>query len=33
MYFSEERVHNALYKVLAGTEKQKGKTTLEKWFS
>ena len=31
--FSEERVHKALDKVLAGTEKQKGKTTLEKWFS
>jgi len=30
--FSEDRVRKALDKVLASAEKQKGKTTLEKWF-
>ncbi len=30
--FSEDRVRKALDKILAGAEKQKGKTTLEKWF-
>ncbi|MDH5481613.1 MAG: flap endonuclease-1 [Candidatus Bathyarchaeota archaeon] len=30
--FSEERVRKAIEKMLKGTEKLKGKTTLEKWF-
>jgi flap endonuclease-1 len=30
--FSEDRVRKALEKMQAGTVKQKGKTTLEKWF-
>ena len=30
--FSEERVRKALEKMQAGAQKQKGKTTLEKWF-
>jgi flap endonuclease-1 len=30
--FSEDRVRKALEKMQAGTAKQKGKTTLEKWF-
>jgi flap endonuclease-1 len=30
--FSEERVRKALEKMQQGTQKQKGKTTLEKWF-
>jgi flap endonuclease-1 len=30
--FSEDRVRKALEKMQAGTIKQKGKTTLEKWF-
>jgi len=30
--FSENRVRKALEKMRKGTEKQKGKTTLEKWF-
>jgi flap endonuclease-1 len=30
--FSEDRVRKALEKMQKGTEKQKGKTTLEKWF-
>ncbi len=30
--FSEERVRKALEKMLQGSAKQKGKTTLEKWF-
>ena len=30
--FSEERVRKALEKMMQGSAKQKGKTTLEKWF-
>ena len=30
--FSEDRVRKALEKMQQGTQKQKGKTTLEKWF-
>jgi flap endonuclease-1 len=30
--FSEDRVRKALEKMQAGAQKQKGKTTLEKWF-
>jgi len=30
--FSEDRVRKALEKMQLGSEKQKGKTTLEKWF-
>ena len=30
--FSEDRVRKALEKMQKGTEKLKGKTTLEKWF-
>jgi flap endonuclease-1 len=30
--FSEDRVRKALEKMQEGTKKQKGKTTLEKWF-
>jgi len=30
--FSEDRVRKALEKMLEGTKKLKGKTTLEKWF-
>jgi flap endonuclease-1 len=30
--FSEDRVRKALEKILVGAAKQKGKTTLEKWF-
>jgi flap endonuclease-1 len=30
--FSEDRVRKAVEKMKAGAEKQKGKTTLEKWF-
>jgi flap endonuclease-1 len=30
--FSEDRVRKTLEKMQKGTEKQKGKTTLEKWF-
>jgi flap endonuclease-1 len=30
--FSEDRVKKALEKMQKGTEKLKGKTTLEKWF-
>ena len=30
--FSEDRVRKALERMQAGAAKQKGKTTLEKWF-
>jgi flap endonuclease-1 len=30
--FSEDRVHKAVEKMQTGAQKQKGKTTLEKWF-
>jgi flap endonuclease-1 len=30
--FSEDRVRKALEKMMEGTKKQKGRTTLEKWF-
>jgi flap endonuclease-1 len=30
--FSEERVRKTLEKMQAGAQKQKSKTTLEKWF-
>jgi flap endonuclease-1 len=30
--FSEDRVRKALEKMTQGSAKQKGKTTLEKWF-
>jgi hypothetical protein len=30
--FSEDRVRKALEKMMNGISKQKGKTTLEKWF-